>query len=145
MAKAAELGRTFLDGILSKISDPGLREQASRVFGDPIVLTEIGGGVAGQSEIDRQLQALRAQTEEAEARKAELDTRDAGLTAWQQQLGDWREKHVAALEEWKTMKQQGTGNVGSTGTAKPAAAAAVVGALELVVPIDLFAGVELNA
>ena len=47
------------------------------------------------------------------------------MPAWQQQLGDWREKHVAALEEWKTMKQQGGGNTGGTGTAKPAGATAV--------------------
>ena len=109
MAKAAELGKAFLDGVLSKITDPGLRETASRVFSDSLVLTEIGGGVAGQSEIDRQLQALRTQGEELEAKKADLDARDAGLTTWQEQLGTWREKHAAALEEWKTMKQQGGG------------------------------------
>lgn len=122
MAKAAELGKAFLDGVLSKITDPGLREAAARAFADPLVLTEIGGGVAGQQEIDRQLQALRTQTEELEAKKTELDTRDAGLTQWQEQLGAWRNTHAAALEEWKTMKASGAKPAPKAGDPPPAAA-----------------------
>lgn len=95
--KGQAAGQAFLQQVLSKISDPGLKAQAEAVFANAQVQTEIGGGVAGQAEIDRQLQELRAKETDLTAKATELDTRQAGLETWHGDLNTWAEKHAALV------------------------------------------------
>jgi len=90
MGKGLETGKTFLQGVLSKITDPGQRAAAEAVFANPVIVTEIGNGVEGQSEIDRQLQKLTTDTKALTDQKTQLDGRETSLTAWEGELKTWR-------------------------------------------------------
>jgi hypothetical protein len=98
MAKGADSGKTFLQTVLSKITDPGLKAQAEAVFANAAVQVEIGNGVEGQSEIDRQLQDLRTQTQGLDTRKTELDQREARLQTWHGELTDWRAQNLELVK-----------------------------------------------
>lgn len=90
MGKGIETGKSFLEGVLSKIADPDLKARAAAVFADASVATEIGNGVEGQTEINRRLQELNTKTTEIDTRASELATTEANLTKWQTDLTDWR-------------------------------------------------------
>jgi hypothetical protein len=113
--KGLEAGKAFWQGVLSKITDPGQRTAAEQLMANAEVMTVIGSGVAGQSEIDRQLQDLRAKTDELDARKTEIDQRETSLQTWYEGLTDWRAANEAALTEAKQLKAAG----GSHGAPKP--------------------------
>lgn len=110
MGKGLDTGKTFLQGVLSKITDPGLKSHAEALLANETFVTEIGNGVEGQSEIDRQLQTLRAQQTELETQKTELDQREQGLSDWHGRLSTWHQENKAALEEAKRIKAGGAGN-----------------------------------
>lgn len=97
MAKGLDAGKTFLQGILAKITDPAQKAAAESLLGNADFVTAIGDGVAGQSEIDRQLQTLRTQKEELDARAADLTTQQEQLEAWHAGLTDWYTKHKDAI------------------------------------------------
>lgn len=90
MGKGLDTGKTFWQGVLSKITDPEQRAAAEKLASNVDVMTVVGNGVEGQSEIDRRLQELTTKTKELETQATELRTRDESLTGWQQQLTDWR-------------------------------------------------------
>ncbi len=102
MSKGLDLGKQFFQGILSKITDPEQRAAAEKLMTNETVLTEIGSGVAGQSEIDRQLQAARTRQEELDALTTQLEDREAGLTRWHGQLDTWYTANKDAIEKGKT-------------------------------------------
>jgi hypothetical protein len=70
--------------------------------------------VAGQSEIDRQLQAARTRQEELDALSTQLTDREAGLTTWHGQLDTWYTANKDAIERGKTH-----GGAGNGGGRKP--------------------------
>lgn len=96
--KGLDAGKAFLQGVLSKITDPGQRTAAETLLASDVFVTEVGSGVLGQSEIDRQLQDLRTKTTDLETKTQELDDRDAALTKWQGDLTDWRTQNQATLD-----------------------------------------------
>jgi hypothetical protein len=98
MGKGATTGKSFLEGVLSKITDPEQRRTAEAVFANPVVQVEIGNGVEGQSEIDRQLQELQTRQEALETQSGDLQTQNETLRAWQQELADWRTANVGYVE-----------------------------------------------
>jgi hypothetical protein len=89
MAKG-DRAKTFIQQVLGKITDPGLRTQAEAVFANPVVVADLDDGVAGQSEIDRQLHDLKVKTDAATQLKTDLDTREADLQKWHDGLTKWR-------------------------------------------------------
>lgn len=99
--------KAFIAQVLGKITDPGLKTQAETVFADATVQAQLRDGVAGQSEIDRQLQELRAKTSELDTRKTELDEREQTLTAWKDGLADWRQQNAELVELGATAKKAG--------------------------------------
>lgn len=90
MGKGQITGAAFLQGVLSKIADPGLRAQAEAVFANAAVQTEIGNGVEGQSEIDRRLQELTTKTADLATKTTEIDQREARITTWHDELAGWK-------------------------------------------------------
>lgn len=90
--------KAFIAQVLGKISDPGLRTQAEAVFSNAEVQAQLKDGVAGQSEIDRQLQDLRAKTEDLDNRKSQLDERETKLQQWHDGLTTWREQNQEFVE-----------------------------------------------
>lgn len=90
--------KSFIQGVLSKITDPGQRASAEALFGNQVVLQLFDDGVAGQSEIDRQLADLRTKTEAATQKTAELDEREGKLKTWHQGLTDWRQENQEFVE-----------------------------------------------
>jgi hypothetical protein len=108
-AKGLDLGKAFFQGVIAKITDPEAKAAAEKLLGNELVLTEIGSGVAGQSEIDRQLQAAQTRQEELDALNARLDEREAGLTQWHGRLDTWYTTNKDAIERGKA---GGDGNGG---------------------------------
>jgi hypothetical protein len=104
MAKGIDTGTAFFKGLLSKITDPEQRAAAEKLLANPTVMTEIGNGVEGQAEIDRQLSALRTQNEELTTRATELEQREGGLTEWHERLAKWHKDNKAAIEEAARLK-----------------------------------------
>ena len=93
MAKGKEAFSTFIQGVLGRITDPtqrtaaeGLVTQLSQI--EPLV-SALGDGVAGQSEIDRQLQDLRTQRTSLETQQEQLDEREQRLQGWHGDLSKW--------------------------------------------------------
>jgi len=107
MGKGLDTGRAFFQGVLSKITDPEQRAAAEKLLANEVVLTEIGNGVEGQAEIDRQLQTLTAQKSELETLQTQLDDRKAGLESWYTDLTTWHQQNKDALEEAKKLKANG--------------------------------------
>ncbi len=100
MGKGLETGKAFLQGVRSKITDPEQLAAFDKVFGNETVVTEVGNGVEGQAEIDRQLQTLRDQQTALEELQGKVETRYNEQTAW------WN-TNKDALEEYKTLKASG--------------------------------------
>lgn len=90
--------KSFIQGVLSKITDPGQRASAEALFGNQAVLQVFDDGVAGQSEIDRQLQDLRTKTEAATQKQTELDERESKLQKWHDGLTSWRTENQEFVE-----------------------------------------------
>lgn len=97
MGKGLDTGKAFIQGVLSKITDPELRASAEKTFANEAVLTEIGNGVEGQSEIDRQLRDLKAKTDDLTAKQADLDDRETKLDTWHTNLTGWYESNKEKL------------------------------------------------
>lgn len=95
--KGLDLGKEFFTGILSKITDPEQRAAAEKLLTNETVLTEIGNGVAGQSEIDRQLSAATTRQAELDALSTKLDAREAGLDEWHGNLNTWYHANKDAI------------------------------------------------
>lgn len=110
MAKGLDTGTTFFKGLLSKITDPEQKAAAEKLLANATLMTELGNGVEGQSEIDRQLQKLRTQEEELTTRVTELDSREEGLRTWHTDLSAWREANKAAIERGLQARPGGNGN-----------------------------------
>lgn len=104
MGKGLDTGKAFFQGILAKITDPDAKAAAEKLLGNETVLTEIGNGVEGQAEIDRQLQAARTQQEELTRLAGELDSREAGLATWHGELQTW---YTANKDRLATVKPNG--------------------------------------
>lgn len=114
----------FTAGVLGKLSDPDARARAEAAIavlkGVAPVAQAFGDGIAGQSEIDRQLQTLRTQTDELAARQTEIDDRDARLQTWHSELSGWYADNKAVVEEAKRLKAGGQPNGGAKPLATPA-------------------------
>lgn len=111
MGKGLDTGKSFWQGVLGKITDPEQKAAAEKLLGNATLMTELGNGVEGQSEIDRQLQKLRTQEEELTARVTELDQREEGLRTWHTDLSAWREANKAAIERgMKARSADGNGD-----------------------------------
>lgn len=121
MSKAVEAGKTFLSGILAKVTDPGAKAHVEALMADQTFLTEVGGGALGQSEVSRQLQDLATRTQELNDRQAVLDEQQESLTTYRGTLDSWYEGNkdtlsvgIAAKKAgWKpgaTVPPNGTGN-----------------------------------
>lgn len=123
MGRGLDTGRGFMQGVLSKITDPTQRAAAEQLLANDAVLTEIGNGVEGQAEISRQLADLRTRSETLTAQQTDLDAREAGLTSWHGELQGWYQSNKTALEEYKVLKAGGRGSTQpGTGT-QPASGA----------------------
>lgn len=120
MGKGLDTGKTFLQGVLSKITDPGQRAAAETLLASETFVTEIGNGVEGQSEIDKRLRALTTQREELDARAADVTAETERLTQWHGGLTTWFEENKAAIEEAKRVR---AGGVKPNGDGKPAGGA----------------------
>lgn len=116
MAKGLDLGKAFAQGILSKITDPEQRKAMETLMANETVMTELGSGVAGQSEIDRRLQELTTQTADVRTRTEALDARETGLQEWHQTLTTWHTQNKDALADYKRIK----GTAPAPGTPNPA-------------------------
>lgn len=90
MGKGIDTGTEFFKGLLSKITDPEERAAAERLAKSTVVLTEIGNGVEGQTEINRRMNELAVQAKALETKAAELKQTEDGLENWKGQLTDWR-------------------------------------------------------
>lgn len=103
----------FIAGVLGAISDPDQKRKAEAAIGElkaiQPVAQALGDGVAGQSEIDRQLQTLKTQQEELDTLKTQLDERDQKLGQWHGQLTEWFAANKDALEKGKK-PANGNGN-----------------------------------
>lgn len=116
--------RAFIQSVLGKVTDPGQRQAAEALFGNQDVLALLDDGVAGQSEIDRQLQDLRARTETATQQQEALDERAESLQRWHDNLTQWRGQNQEFVElgvaakraNWQPgtqpQRQPGNGNHG---------------------------------
>lgn len=120
MAKGLDAGKAFLEGILSKITDPEEKAAAQRLLANQSVVTEIGNGVVGQAEIDRQLQALRTQQTDLEAQTSALSEKETKLDTWHQQLSGWGAENQELIALGKKAKA-GTTVIPPTTTTTPPA------------------------
>jgi len=98
MGKGIDTGTAFFKGLLGKITDPEQKAAAEKLLTNPALMTEIGNGVEGQAEIDRQLAKLRTDGEALETRQTEIDQREGGLTEWHGNLAKWHTQNKAAIE-----------------------------------------------
>jgi len=98
MGKGIDTGTAFFKGLLGKITDPEQKAAAEKLLANPALMTEIGNGVEGQAEIDRQLAKLRTDGEELATRATELDQREGGLTEWHGNLAKWHKDNKVAIE-----------------------------------------------
>lgn len=117
MAKGLDAGKAFFSGVLAKISDPAQKAAAEALLANELVMTEIGGGVLGQAEIDRRLQELTTKTSDLETRTAELAEQRANLDTVHDKQVEWYTTNKTALEEYNRLKAGGAGGTG--GTADP--------------------------
>lgn len=99
--------KSFIQSVLGKVTDPGQRAAAEAIFGNPDVLRIMDDGVAGQSEIDRQLQDLKAKTDAATEAKAQLDDREGKLQTWHDSLQGWRTQNLEFVELGVAAKKAG--------------------------------------
>jgi hypothetical protein len=103
--------KAFVQATLSKITDPGQRAAAEAtaeaILANPVLAAAMDDGVAGQSEIDRQLQDLRAKTEAATAQQTELAEREAKLQQWHTGLTTWRDQNQELVEVGVAAKKAG--------------------------------------
>lgn len=106
--KGLDLGKQFFQGILSKITDPEQRKAAELLMTNEAVLTDIGSGVAGQSEIDRQLQAATTRQAELDALAATITDETSRLTVWRGQLDAWYTANKDAIDKGKSGAKPGT-------------------------------------
>lgn len=113
----------FTAGLLAKITDPDQRRKAEEsltaLTAIPPVAQALGDGVAGQSEIDRQLQDLRTKTSELDTRTADLDDREQRLSTWHTELTGWYSEVKPIVEAAR--KPNGTPTPTPTPTPAPAA------------------------
>lgn len=107
MGKGLDTGTAFLQGVRSKIADPEQLAAFDKLVTNQTLVTEIGNGVEGQSEIDRQLGQLRTQQAALETRAAEVEARDTQLTGYKDQLDAWWGTNQALVEEARTLKAGG--------------------------------------
>jgi hypothetical protein len=103
--KGQPAGAAYLQGVLSKITDPELKAKAEAVFANALVQTEVGNGVVGQAEIDRQLQDLKAKTDEVEGLKTDLAAREESLTKWHGDLTGWADTNKEFIRLGKAAKE----------------------------------------
>lgn len=92
MSKASDAGKSFLAGVFAKLT-PEQRTQAEAIFNSADAtpaLEVLGTGALAQPEISRQLDTLRSQREELEARQTELT--------------NWFTENEAALKEYVVIK-----------------------------------------
>ena len=104
MGKGLDTGKTFWQGVISKITDPEQRAAAERLQANQDFLTTLGNGVEGQSEIDKQLQQLSQQKSELDTRKDDLDKENTRLGTWHDSLTGWYDENKALLEAGKKVK-----------------------------------------
>lgn len=119
MPKGLDTGKAFFQGLLSKITDPGQRAAAEALLANDTVMTDLGSGVAGQSEIDRQLQELRTKTTELETQVHEVADQREHLNTVHEQQVQWWTANKDAVEEWRAMKTATPGNGNPKPGAKP--------------------------
>lgn len=129
--------KAFIAQVLGKITDPGLKTQAEVVLNHADVQAQLKDGVAGQSEIDRQLQALRTQTGELDQRTTDLTTRETALEKWHGELAGWRTQNLELVELGATAKKAGW-KPGTPATTPPAPGVPTPAAPENVVTTDQF-------
>ena len=99
--------KAFIAQVLGKIADPGLKAQAEVVFNNADVQAQLKDGVAGQSEIDRQLADLRTKAEAATQAKADLDARETALGKWHTDLTGWRKDNEELVAVGAEAKKAG--------------------------------------
>lgn len=121
MNKGLQAFDDFMAGILAKITDPDQRRKAEEGVATlkqvaPVVQA-LGDGVAGQSEIDRQLQTLTAQRDDLTTRQADIDDREARMQTWHTELSNWYADQKAALARAKAHPP--TGDPAADPAAKP--------------------------
>lgn len=92
MSKASEAGKSFLAGVLAKISDPEKRAQAEAALADDAALEVLGSGALAQSDINKRYDDLKA--------------KEDALTEDYTRLNGWYETNKAKLEEYDTLKKQ---------------------------------------
>lgn len=91
MSKASDAGKTFLAGVLAKISDPEKRAQAEAALADDAALEVLGSGALAQSDINRRYDELKA--------------KEDALTEDYTRLNDWYATNKTKLEEYDTLKK----------------------------------------
>lgn len=94
--KAADYGKTFMAGVLAKITDPDKRAQAEAVFSDPAAaeaLVALGAGALAQSDINRTY--------------AEIEEQKTALTADYEKLNTWYATRQADFEIVDSLKKAG--------------------------------------
>lgn len=98
----------FTAGVVARITDPDQRRRAEESIATLKTITPVaqalGDGIAGQSEIDRQLQTLSSQRTALETQQQELADQEARLSQWHGQLTDW---HAQFLTEQQRLRQNG--------------------------------------
>lgn len=95
----------FSARVLSSITDPEQRAKAeagiAAIKAVAPAAQAFGDGIAGQSEIDRQMQALTTQTQELTTRQQELDQREERLGTWHGELTNWYTENKGYIEKGK--------------------------------------------
>lgn len=122
--KGQEAFKTFMAGVLGTIADPTQRAAAEAsmngVLANETLARALYDGVAGQSEISRQLQDLTSQREALEQQQADLEARDRNLQTWHQNLTDWHTQHRELIAK---STRPGNGNGAGQGNPNPPAPA----------------------
>lgn len=91
MSKASDYGKTFLAGVLAKISDPEKRAQVEAALADDAALEVLGSGALAQSDINKRYDDLKA--------------KEDALTEDYTRLNDWYATNKTKLEEYDTLKK----------------------------------------
>lgn len=97
MSKAADTGKSFIDGVLAKLPE-SLRDQAKAVFSAPEAtdaLTLVGDGVLARADYSRQMDEIR--------------TKEQQVTEDFERLNTWYEEKksaLAELDEFRTGKKK---------------------------------------
>ena len=110
MAKGADAASTFLAGVVAKLPPEDrargqeLIEQLRTVAGGAVVAA-IGDGVVGQSELSRQLDALREQQTTLDATAEELEEQRQQQAALYERQTQWWTANQSRLEEADRMKR----------------------------------------